>query len=105
MVDALSGRAPEQAPRWDLVDTEGYGGGIRFVAPFLICRGYVGIYRRKEYVGGAAGGPRGRGRAQGGAPSTLVTSSDTSWSRVQVSWITFGWKITFPMVLFCLDSV
>ena len=26
----------------------------------------------------------------GGAPSTLVTSSETSWSRVQVSWITFG---------------
>ena len=66
MVDAPSGGSPEQAPKWDLVDTEGCGGGIRFLAPVLIIRGYVGIYRRKEYavelrgaheVGGA---PRGR---------------------------------------------
>ena len=67
MVDAPSGGAPEQAPRWDLVDTEGCGGGIRFLAPVLIVRGYVGIYRRKEYIGGAPRGPRGRGRALGGA--------------------------------------
>ena len=98
VVDALSGGAPEQAPRWDLADTEGCGGGIRFLAPVLIVWGYVGIYRRKEYVGGAAGGPRGRGR-------TLVTASFVPWSRVQVSWITFGEKITFPKVLFRLDSV
>ena len=100
MVDAPSGGAPEQAPRWDLVDTESCGGGIRFLAPVLIVWGYVGIYRRKEYVGGATGGPRGRGRAP-----TFVTSSVTSWSRVQVSWITFGEKITFPKVSFRLDSV
>ena len=105
MVDAPSGGAPEQAPRWDLVDTEGCGGGIRFLAPVLIIWGYVGIYRRKEYVGGASGGPRGRGCAQGGAPSTLVTASGTSWSRFQVSWITFGEKITFSKVSFPLDSV
>ena len=104
MVDAPSGGAPEQAPRWDLVDIEGYGSGIRFLAPVLIVWGYIGIYRRKEYVGGATGGPRGRGRAQG-APSTLVTASGTSWSRVQVSWITFGEKITFPKVSFRVDSV
>ena len=59
MMDAPSGGAPEQAPRWDLVGTEGCGGGIRFLAPFLIVWGYVGIYRRKKYVGGATGGPRG----------------------------------------------
>ena len=59
MIDAPSGGAPEQAPRWDLVGTEGCGGGIRFLAPYLIVWGYVGIYRRKEYVGGATGGPRG----------------------------------------------
>ena len=58
---ALSGGAPEQAPRWDLMDTEGCGGGIRVLAPYLIVWGYVGIYRRKEYVGGALRGPRGRG--------------------------------------------
>ena len=58
-MDAPSGGAPEQAPRWDLTGTEGCGGGIRFLAPYLIVWGYVGIYRRKEYVGGATGGPRG----------------------------------------------
>ena len=44
MIDALSGGAPEQAPRWDLVDTESCGGGIRVLAPYLIVWGYVGIY-------------------------------------------------------------
>ena len=43
MVDAPSGGAPEQAPRWDLVDTESYGGGIRVLAPVLIVWGYVDI--------------------------------------------------------------
>ena len=70
-MDAPSGGAPEQAPRWDLVDTEGCGGGIRFLAPVLIIWGYVGIYRRKEYVGGATGGHEGGGRSWGvGAPPT-----------------------------------
>ena len=59
MIDAPSDGALEQAPIWDLVDTEGCGGGIRVLAPYLIVWGYVGIYRRKEYVGGATGGPRG----------------------------------------------
>ena len=57
MIDAPSGGAPEQAPRWDLVDTESYGGGIRVLAPYLIVSGYVGMYRRKECVDGAIGGP------------------------------------------------
>ena len=63
MIDAPSGGAPEQAPRWDLVDTESCGGGIRFLAPYLIVWGHIGIYRRKELLGGAheAGG-----RALGG---------------------------------------
>ena len=63
MIDALSGGALEQAPRWDLVGTEGCGGGIRFLAPYLLVWGYVYIIRRKEYVGEAKGGPRGRGDA------------------------------------------
>ena len=67
-MDAPSGGAPEQDPRWDLVGTEGCSGGIRFLALYLIVWGYVGIYRRKEYVGGATGGPQGRGCAQGGCP-------------------------------------
>ena len=73
MVDSPSGGAPAKAPRWDLVDAEGYGGGnCVSVAPWMFS-GYVGIYRRKKYVGGRPRGPRDRGRAQGvGAPSTLV---------------------------------
>ena len=62
---ALFGGAPEQAPRWDLVDTESCGGGIRFLAPSLFVWGYVGIYRRKKYVGGASVGPRGWGARLG----------------------------------------
>ena len=61
MIDAPSGGAPEEAPRWDLMDTESYDGGIRVFAPYLIIWGYVDIYRRKKYVGGATGGPQGWG--------------------------------------------
>ena len=72
---ALSGGAPKQASRWDLVDTESCGDGIRFLAPSLFLWGYVGIYRRKEYVGGATWAHEGGGRAQGvGAPPYLVAS-------------------------------
>ena len=65
MIDAPSSGALEQAPRWDLVDTESYGGGIRVLAPVLIVWGYVDIYRRKEYVDGAIGAHEGGGRAWG----------------------------------------
>ena len=68
VIDTPSGGAPGKAPRWDLVDTESYNGGISVLAPYLVVWGYVGIYRRKEYVGGATEGPRGRGRALGGRP-------------------------------------
>ena len=44
MIDAPSGGAPEQAPRWDLMDTESYGGGIRVLALFPIIWGYICIY-------------------------------------------------------------
>ena len=63
MIDASFGGASEQAPRWVLMDTKSCGGGIRFLAPLLFVWGYVGIYRRKKYIGGALRGPRGRGRA------------------------------------------
>ena len=39
--------------------TEGCGGGIKFLAPYLNVWGYVGMYRRKEYVGGVTWAPRG----------------------------------------------
>ena len=67
MIDAPSGGAPEQAPRWDLVDIGSYDDGIMVLAHYLIVWGYVGIYRRKKYVDGAPRGPRGRGCALGGA--------------------------------------
>ena len=53
-VEALHGRspppdgAPTKAPRWDLANTKGYGGGNCFsLAPWMFS-GYVGIYRRKK---------------------------------------------------------
>ena len=75
MIDAPSSGAPEQAPRWDLVDTESYGSGIRVFGSDLVVWWYVGIYRRKKYVGGATRGPRGW-RARGGgwrAPYPVAT--------------------------------
>ena len=70
MIGAPSGGAPEKAPRWDLSGTEGCGGGIRFSWCSWMFGGYVDIYRRKKYVGGATEGPRGwRARPRGvGAP-------------------------------------
>ena len=67
-VEALHGRfplrrAPAKAPRWDLADTKGYdGGNCVSLAPWIYS-GYVGLYRRKKYVGGRPRGPRDRGRA------------------------------------------
>ena len=77
------------------------------MAPYMIVWRYVGIYRRKEYVGGATGGPRGwRVRLVGvGAPPYLVAYSLVSLRRVQVSRVLFVEKITFPKVSFRLDSV
>ena len=61
MVDPPSGGAPEQAPRWDLTGTEGYGSGTRVFSSRLMVSGYVGLYRRKEGTGGLMRDPRGRG--------------------------------------------
>ena len=66
VIESPSCRFSEKAPRWDLVDTESYGGGIRVFASYMIVWGYVGIYRRKEYVDGATGGPRGWRARPGG---------------------------------------
>ena len=71
MIDSHSGGAPEKAPRWVLTGTESYGGGIRVLALYMVVWGYVGIYRRKKYVGGATWSPRGwRACLGGGAPPT-----------------------------------
>ena len=53
MVDSPSGRTPTKAPRWDLADTEGYGGGNCVSWCPWMFSGSVGIYRRKKYVGGS----------------------------------------------------
>ena len=56
MVGSPSGGAPAKAPRWDLADTEGCGGGIRFPWSVLMSSGYVNIYIGE---GGRSGEPRG----------------------------------------------
>ena len=63
MVDSPSGGAPAKAPRWDLTDTEGYGSGNCVSVASLMFSGYMGIYRRKKYIGG-----RSRGLGDRGAP-------------------------------------
>ena len=80
LVDSPSGRAPTKASRWDLADTEGYDSGTRFSWSLLLFSGYVGIYRRKKYVGGRTRGPRDReARPVGvGAPSTPMDASAAS---------------------------
>ena len=45
MVDSPSGRVPVKAPRWDLADTEGCDGGIRYSWSVPMVPGYIGIYR------------------------------------------------------------
>ena len=80
MVDSPSGRVSAKAPRWDLADTEGYGGGNISSAALWMFSGYESIYRRKKYVGGRPRGPRYRGRALqgGGAAPYLVGPSEAS---------------------------
>ena len=74
MVDSPSDGAPAKAPRWDLADTEGYGGGNCVSGAPWMFSGYIGIYRRKKYVDGCSRGPGDRGRAQEG------------WARPSISW-------------------
>ena len=107
MVDPPSGGAPEQAPRWDLTGTEGCGGGIRVFSPLLMFSGYMDIYRRKEGIGGARGGPRGWGARPvgGGAPWTLVAASFVPSHVLQVFCVDIVPKITLAKVSFRLDSV
>ena len=61
MVDSPSGEAPAKAPRWDLADTEGYGGGNCVSSCSWMFSGYVDIYKRRKSVRGATRGPRGWG--------------------------------------------
>ena len=80
-----------------MVATKASGGGTPDLLCVLEVLGYMELYRQKKHVRGATGPHK-----AGGAPPTLVTSMAVPWSRVQVSWITFGEKITFPKVSFRL---
>ena len=78
MVDSPSGRVPAKAPRWDLADTVGCdGGNCVSWCPWMFS-GYVGIYRRKKYVGGCPRGPRDRGAPYRGGALYLVEASAAS---------------------------
>ena len=71
-----SDRVPEQGSDWFLVAIEACDGGTPDLLCSLMFLGYMGIYRRKKYVGGSQGFPRGRGHAQGaGVPPCLVATS------------------------------
>ena len=78
MRDPPSSRVPEQGPDWFFVALEACGGGTPDLGSVLEVLGYIGIYGCRGYVGGATGVPRGRGRAQGGAPPTLMSTSRIS---------------------------
>ena len=76
MIDSPSGRSPEEAPRWDLMGTEGCDDGKVVSWLHLMFLGYKSIYRRKKYIGGATRGPRGWGRAL--LPRGFLVASPTS---------------------------
>ena len=57
VIDSPTGGVPKKAPRWDLTGTEACGGGNRVLWCSCMLSGYMGIYRRKKYVGAAARGP------------------------------------------------
>ena len=48
VIDSTSNRAPEKAPRWDLMGVEGCGGGNRVSWCSWMFSGYMDIYRRKK---------------------------------------------------------
>ena len=77
-VEALRGRFPlrqsaGEGSKMRSRGSEGYGGGNCVSGAPWMFLGYVGLYRRRKYVGGRPRGPRDRGaRPIGGAPSYLV---------------------------------
>ena len=59
VINAPSDGAPKKAPRWDLTVQKVAAVELGFRGCFCWFGGYVGIYRRKKYIGGATWGPRG----------------------------------------------
>ena len=104
-VEALRGRfpsggVPAKAPRWDLADTYGCGGGIRFSWSLLMVSGYGCIYRRKSRSVDARGAHEGGGRAghPRGCLACFLISNPSPLD-------TFVPKRSLPKVSSCLDSV
>ena len=60
VTESPSGRVPEKAPRWDLMGTEGYGGGKVVWWMLLVVWEYLGIYSEGIRVGGVPWGPQTR---------------------------------------------
>ena len=73
MIDSPSGGAPEKAPRWDLLGTEGCGGGNKV-------SGAPGWFRAIwVYIGGRSRSVELRGAHEGGG-------APTPWARLPASW-------------------
>ena len=71
MINTPSGGASEKAPRWDLSDTEGCGGGIRFSwCSWMFGGTWIYIGGRSTSVE-QRGAHEGGGRAQGGRRAPL----------------------------------
>ena len=106
MVDSPSGRVPAKAPRWDLADTEGYGGGNLFHGAPGCFRGpwiYIGERSASVAARGAqetGGMPRRGGRAllSPGRLDCFLTCTPSPR-------ITFIPKIMLPKVSFRLGSI
>ena len=73
-MDSPSGRAPTTSPRWDLVDTEGCGGGIRFFgAPGCFCGTWI-------YIGGRSRSVEQQGAREGGGRAPYWACAPISWA-------------------------
>ena len=75
MIDAPSDGAPEQAPRWDLMDTESCDGGIRVLALYLVVWGTLVYIGRRSTSVEQQGAHEGGGRAWGGRRSPYLVAS------------------------------
>ena len=73
VINSLSGRLPEKAPRLDLMGTEAPGGGKVFFGVVLILGVFLGIYRMKIRVRRPAGSPQARGAPSRACPVGLLS--------------------------------
>ena len=80
MFDSPSGGEPTKAPRWDLADTEGYGGGNCVSWCPWMFSGFVDIYIGGRGTSVAVRGAQETGACPGGvgAPSYLLSASIAS---------------------------